>query len=132
MDRRTFLLGMAAAPAALALPETAEAAQWVQLATRKVDGGVDVDRIQIGQGWGTFRSLRFRVRGNALRLFDLRVRYGNGSTQDIPVRAVVPQGGHSRVLDLNGGDRFIRWVQFTYGKPANGQGPTWVDLYGRR
>lgn len=132
MDRRIFLLGMAAVPVALALPETAEAAQgWVKIATRKVNGAVDVDRIQVGQGWGTFRSLRFRVRGNALRLYDLRVRYANGATQDIPVRDVIPPGGQSRVLDLNGGERFIRYVQFTYGKPANGQGPTFVDLFGR-
>jgi len=132
MDRRIFLLGMAATPIALALPETAEAAQWVKLGTRKVNWGVDVDRIPVGQGWGTFRSLRFQVRGNAIRLFDLRVRFGNGASQDIPVRAIIPQGGQSRVIDLAGNGRFIQWVQFTYARPGNGQGPAWVDLFGRK
>lgn len=131
MDRRIFLLGMAATPLALALPETAEAAQWVKLGTRRVNGAVDVDRIQVGQGAGMFRSLRVRVRGNALRLFDLSVRYGNGQEDHIPVRALIPQGGQTRVLDLAGGNRFIRYVQFTYGRIPNGQGPTFVDLFGR-
>ncbi len=132
MDRRTFLLGMAATPVVLALPETAEAAQWVKLGTSRVNGAVDVDRIQVGQGAGMFRSLRVRVRGNALRLFDLSVRYGNGKEDHIPVRALIPQGGQTRVLDLAGGNRFIRYVQFTYGRIPNGQGPTFVDLFGRR
>lgn len=132
MDRRIFLLGIAATPIALALPETAEAAQWVKLGTRRVNGAVDVDRIQVGQGAGTFRSLRVRVRGNALRLFDLTVRYGNGQEDHIPVRALIPQGGQTRALDLAGGNRFIRYVQFTYGRIPNGQGPTFVDLFGRR
>ena len=132
MDRRTFMLGLAAAPMALALPETAEAQQgWVRLGTRRVNGFIDVDRIPVGDGAGTFRSLRVRVRGNALRLFDMTVRYGNGVDDSIPVRAIIPAGGYTRVLDLRGGNRFIRFVQFTYGRLPTGARPTFVDLYGR-
>jgi hypothetical protein len=132
MDRRTFLLGMAATPFALTLPEDAEAATWVRLGTRRVNGLIDVDRIQVGAGAGTFRRIRVRVRGNALLLYNLRVRYGNGADDQIPVRVLIPQGGYTRAIDLAGNDRFIRWVQFAYGKLPNGAGPTWVDLYGRR
>ena len=132
MDRRGFMLGLAGAAAALALPEAAEAAVWVPLGTRRVNGLLDVDRIHVGAGLGTFRRIRIKVRGNALLLYDLRVRYGNGSEDKIPVRVLIPQGGYTRAIDLSGNDRFIRYVQFTYGKLPNGAGPTFVELYGRR
>lgn len=108
MDRRTFMLGMAAALLAMALHESAEAATWIKLATLRVNGLVDVDRLHVGAGTGTFRKIRLRVRGNSLLLYDLRVRYGNGADDKIPVRLLIPQGGYTRSIDLTGGDRFIR------------------------
>src|SRR4051812_31452181 len=132
MYRRGFMLGIAGAAVAMALPETAEAAVWVPLGTRRVNGLIDVDRINVGAGLGTFKRIRLKVRGNALLLYDLRVRYGNGSDGKIPVRVLIPQGGYTRSIDLAGNNRFIRYVQFTYGKLPNGAGPTFVELYGRR
>ncbi len=41
-------------------------------------------------------------------------------------------GAHTRSIDLVGGDRFIKSVSFTYGKFPNGNGPTYVEVRGRR
>lgn len=133
MDRRTFMLSMAGAAAtALILPETAEAATWVKLGTRKVNGLVDRDRINVGAAQGWFDKIRLRARGNALWIYDLDIRYGNGANDDIAVRRRIAQGGYTRAIDLRGGGRFIRNVRFTYGKFPNGNGPTYVELWGRR
>lgn len=116
--------GLAAAPA--------EAAAWVFLGS-KVNGLVDVDQINVGLSAGTFDKLRLKVTGNDLMIYDLDVRYGNGVSDDLQVRALIPQGGYTRAIDLRYTDRFIRHVRFTYGKFANGRGArTWVELYGRR
>lgn len=132
MDRRTFLLGMTGAAVAAALPETAEAATWVRLGSRRVNGLIDRDRIVVGSGAGPFRRLRLRVRGNSLFILDVSVRYGNGANDDLRVRTLIPQGGYTRAIDLRGNNRYIRAVTFTYGKLPNGAGPTFIDLYGIR
>lgn len=132
MDRRSFMLSLSAAGAAMLLPQAAEAATWVKLGTRKVNGLIDRDRISIGASWGWFDKIRLHVRGNNLWLYDLDIRFGNGAKQDVGVRAFIPQGGHTRTIDLVGGERFIKSVSFTYGKFPNGNGPTYVEVWGRR
>ncbi|HHY50926.1 MAG TPA: hypothetical protein GYA10_14415 [Alphaproteobacteria bacterium] len=133
MLRRTFLSGLVLAAATPALLATeAQAATWVFLGSTRVNGLVDFDRIHVGAGKGSFDKLRLKVVGNHLMIYDLDVRYGNGVNDDIPVRMLIPEGGMTRVIDLRASNRFIRTVRFTYGKFANGNGPTYVELYGRR
>lgn len=133
MDRRTFLLALGGTAVAAALPQAAEAAPtWVRLGSRRVNRLLDVHRIAVGAGAGTFRRIRLRVRGNNLLMYRLTLRYANGRTEQLPVRALIPQGGYTRAIDLSGNRRFIRSVEFAYGKLPNGAGPTFVDLYGIR
>ncbi len=134
MLRRTFLGGLVVAAAAPALVATeAQAANnWELLGSRRVNGGLDFDRIQVGIGQGRFERIRLKVVGNDLLIYDLEVRYGNGVVDDVPVRLLIPEGGQTRAIDLRGSDRRIRAVRFAYGKFANGNGPTYVELYGRR
>jgi hypothetical protein len=133
MLRRTFLSGLVFAAAAPALVATeAQAATWQFLGSRRVNGALDFDRIPVGIGKGRFDRIRLKVVGNDLMIYDLEVRYGNGVIDDVPVRLLIPEGGQTRAIDLRGTDRRIRAVRFAYGKFANGNGPTYVELYGRR
>ncbi len=133
MLRRTFVGGLVVAAAAPALVATeAQAATWQFLGSRRVNGALDFDRIPVGIGQGTFDRIRLKVVGNDLMIYDLEVRYGNGVVDDVPVRLLIPEGGQTRAIDLRGTDRRLRAVRFAYGKFANGNGPTYVELYGRR
>lgn len=132
MLRRTFLAGAAAAVAGSYAAVPAQAAIWVQLGTRRVNGLVDFDLINVGASRGFFDKIKLGVRGNDLLIYDLDIRYGNGANDDVPVRLIIPQGGFTRNIDLVANGRFIRSVRFSYGKLPNGNGPTYVDLYGRR
>ena len=132
MDRRTLLLGFGAATLGSLTTAPAEAATWVFLGKRRVNGLVDFDQISVGLAAGTFDKIRLHVTGNDLMIYDLDVRYGNGANDDVAIRALIPQGGRTRDIDLRYTNRFIRHVRFTYGKFANGRGATWVELYGRR
>src|SRR5436190_14550734 len=116
MDRRSFLSSIAVFAAAAAFAGEAQAATWVFLGKRKVNGGLDVDQIDVGRGAGLFDHIRLVVTGNDLMILDLDVRYGNGANDDIPVRLLIPRGGHTRDIDLRANNRFIRYVRFTYGK----------------
>ena len=132
MDRRSFLFGATSLAGAAFVPAEAEAAVWVHLGTRRVGFLVDHDTIHVGGAAGRYDKIRFRVRGNAIWMFDLKVRYGNGNADDIPTRFRVPQGGYSRVIDLQGGERYLRSVSFLYRGAINGRGPAYIELWGRR
>ncbi len=132
MDRRTFLTTLAAAGAAFAIPTGAEAATWINLGSRKVNGLVDVDRINVGANWGRFRRIRLKVRGTPLFIARIVVEFGNGGEQVIRFNQLFLPGQSTGSLDLLGDQRFIKHVTFVYGKLPLGQGATYVDLQGRR
>jgi hypothetical protein len=132
MKRRNFLVALAGGTLLPLMPTEAHAAQWRRLGMRRVNGLVDVDSIHVGAGAGRFDRVRIGVRGNALLIYDVRVRFVNGGEQRLNVRLLIPQGGYTRSIDLRSSNRRIRDVVFTYGKLRNGLGPTYVDLYGLR
>jgi hypothetical protein len=131
MQRRKFMIGMAGVLATAATAGVAEAFPiWVPLGHKRVGLFVDHDVIHVVP-FINFRKIKLQVTGNGLYLYDLKVVYRNGGVDHIPVRWHIPQGGGTRVIDLRGGDRFIRTVQFWYGKLPNGRGRTDVHLFGR-
>jgi hypothetical protein len=126
----------AAAFGALAVAATSTAAlattAWDYLGSRQVNWLIDHDTIPVGIVQGTFDKVLLKVRGNGLFVYDLKVTYANGAVQDVPVRFHFAQGTTSRVISLAGPtNRIIRNVQITYSKPYNGNGPTYVDIFGR-
>ncbi len=107
------------------------AGNWVLLGTRTVGANVETDTIPVGVDRGQFDRLYVKVLNNALNILDLRVNYTVGADEDIPMRAVIPAGGNSRVIDLKGGDRRITNIRLTYQKITVG-GPAVVEVYGQR
>jgi hypothetical protein len=106
------------------------AGNWVLLGTRNVGPTVETDTLNVS-GQGAFDRLYLRVTGNAINVIDMRVTYGNGAPDDIPIRALIPAGGNSRVIDLRGGDRIIASIRLTYTHPPGG-GAAQVQIYGQR
>jgi hypothetical protein len=94
MNRRFFITGLAMtlATPVLLLSEQAAAAS-VLLGTRIVNWLVDRDSIHVGVGRGRFRGIQLKVRRNGIHLIDLKVRFGNGSAQDVAVRSIILAGG---------------------------------------
>jgi hypothetical protein len=103
---------------------------FVLLGTAHVDGGHDHDNIKVGRGEGPFREIQLRVRGGAIEFQRVVVHYGNGGSDEIPVRAVIRGGGQTRAIDLRGERRNINSVELWYAKAHWKQRPM-VELYGR-
>lgn len=134
MKRRALLAGIfgAFAAASIALPSFANPASWDYIGSRRVNWLVDHDTLHVGLLQGGFEKLRIRVRGNGLFMYNLKVVYHNGGVQNVPLRFHFQQGTHSRVVSLAGvNNRIIRRIEMSYGKPFNGNGPTWVDVYAK-
>lgn len=103
---------------------------WRQLGVTVVKFTVDKDVIMLaGNDW--FRQLKFRVADAPVEMLNMTVVYETGVPQNIPLRLVIPKGGESRLIDLNGGERKLRRVDFTYKSGAPGfHGSAKVILFG--
>ena len=88
--------------------------KWEKLGERKVNLGLDHDRIAVGSVDGIFSKLKIRVKNSGINLHKMVVHYGNGEKQEIEVREEIQKGGESRVIDLDGRKRVIKDVDFWY------------------
>jgi hypothetical protein len=102
---------------------------WQYLGEAHVDGRTDHDNISVG-GHG-LRSLELRVENGPIEFDHVIVHYGNGASEELKVRQVVPSGGHTRDIDLRGDRRQIVSVELYYGKARRSEGRPVVRLYGR-
>ena len=96
-----------------------------------MDGAVDHDSIKVGRSEGGFRAIQLRISGGAINFERVVVRYGNGTQEEIPIRARIPDGGKTRVIDLPGERRIIESVDPWYSKDNWRRRPK-VSLYGIR
>ena len=92
----------------------ASAQQWVDLGTKEVKDRAEQDTWHVGEGKGSFRSIKIKVNNKAVRFYRLSVKFENGQTQEIELRNVIPAGGETRAINLNGTDRRIDKVDVWY------------------
>jgi hypothetical protein len=109
----------------------AQRGRWTYLGNSHVDGATDHDSIKVGRSDGGFRAIQLRISGGAINFERVVVRYGNGAQEEIPVRARIPDGGQTRVIDLPGERRLIESVDLWYGKDKWSKRPK-VSLLGLR
>jgi hypothetical protein len=79
------------------------------------------------------RSIRIAVEGGDLEMFNVRITFGDGESFSPPTRLYFGEHSRSREIDLPGGARVIRRIDFFY-QSARGGGPgrAIVHVYGRR
>lgn len=119
--------------AVIGLVAPASAQDWKFIADKTVDYGVDRDVIHLGDLRDDFRQIKLNVTHAPLRMFDMKIHFDNGEVQDVELRAVIPQGGESRVIDLAGGVRHIEKIEFWYKPGAQGRkGQSRVAVWGRK
>jgi hypothetical protein len=134
---RTFCAtALACAVAVTALAHDASARPdkhrgWELLGRQSVGFVTDRDIVQVGRKDGDFSKIQLRVKKNDVEVVDLKVVYGNGQVDDIPVREKIRAGGQTRAIDLKGGERFIRSVNLVYRSKPNFKGLAVVEVWGR-
>src|SRR5262249_23413868 len=82
------------------------------LGERTVNGGVDHDVIHVGKRDGQFHQIMIVVERAPIEMFDMVVTFGNGEPFDPRTRLVFGRDTTSRIIDLPGGARYIRRVDF--------------------
>lgn len=117
MTRRFVWFGLTALVLGiLLLPAVAEAGRrWELLGSLSVSDAVDHDTLVVTAARGTFRRLKLEVHDRAVQFRQMTIHFANGGDQNVELRRVIPAGGESRLIDIEGrGDRVIRSIEFTY------------------
>ncbi|MEO1206360.1 MAG: hypothetical protein AAFV45_08505 [Pseudomonadota bacterium] len=92
----------------------------------------DYDAIPIGRQAGRFRALRVTARRQDIRLYGMRVTYGNGSQEDIPLYGWVRKNQTSQPFDLKGRKRAIKGIEFRYRTKLSFKGSGKLEVEGLR
>ena len=103
---------------------------WDKLGERWVDGKTDRDVLPVGRDDGRFSAIKLVVERSALELSDIVVTFGDGTTFSPQTRLVFRKNETSRTIDLPGGKRVIKKVEFKYANLPGG-GRAQVEVWAR-
>lgn len=101
------------------------------LGSRKVDFRGEKDTIMVTAAEGTFEAIRLEVEGNGLEMWDVEITYGDGNKHSPATRLHFGEDSWSRRIDLPGGNRVIRKVEFKYkSQGPRREGRATIKLFG--
>jgi hypothetical protein len=108
-----------------------KAGEWYFLGDKTVGFGVDHDVIHFGNWKDDVRQIKLRVTDGPLRVYDMKIHFDNGTTQDVSLKNRFAQGSESRIIDLTGGLRHLSKIEFTYETRGVARGRSRVAVWGR-
>jgi hypothetical protein len=132
MKRSVIILMTTFLVACLGVDQGAIAEDRVLLGSRHVRDVGDTDTIHVGNDRGAFTGLQVRVLGSAVEFKRVVVHFENGSTQTFEKNRLLRRGDVSRVIDLEGGARYIDKVVFHYEARSVGWRGAEIRLFGVR
>ncbi len=102
--------------AAMPAPAAWDPKGWTMLGERVVNGRgrLDRDKIQVGRYQGTFRRLTVVVLDSDLEVVDATIKFGRGKPLTLEVKQFFKENTRTRVIDLPGDERVIKWIEFSY------------------
>ncbi|MBP7239009.1 MAG: hypothetical protein KBA14_02210 [Saprospiraceae bacterium] len=112
-------------------PRAGGVGSWRLLGHTQAKFSADHDAIFIAGPYDYFRRLKFKVTDAPINMMRMIVRYDDGGApENIDLRFNIPQGGESRVIDLRGGRRKLKSVEFWYDTKGILNGRADVTLFG--
>jgi hypothetical protein len=95
-------------------PRASPTGTWVLIGQTQASHSADHDSITVVGRNDNFRRIKIKVTGAPLNMQRMVVTYDGGTPERIDVRQNIKDGGESRVIDLKGGKRSIRTIEFWY------------------
>ena len=111
--------------------KTADIGNWNKLGSKTVNFGLDKDVIKVGAREGGFKKLKVAVTGGSLNLHKMTVVYKNGERDQLNLKHNFTKNSDSRVLDLQGGKRFIKEIIFWYDTKNRSKRKAKVQVWGK-
>lgn len=113
-------------------PKPAPPGAWVLIGRTQASHSADHDALVVHGPNDNFTRIKFKVTDAPLNLYRMAVTYDNGTAERIEIRQNIPKGGESRVIDLKGGKRSIRTIEFWYDSKGLLNGKADVTVFGRK
>jgi len=114
-------------------PSAGARGTWKLLGRTQANHTADHDAIVIAGPYDYFRALKFKVTNAPLVLQRMVVRFDDGGLpENIDVRSQIPKGGESRVIELKGGRRRLKAVDFWYETKGLPGGKADLTLFGQK
>ncbi len=137
LTKLSFLLLLAVITTAHAYKSYEKAAapmdNWRLLGSVSAGHNGDHDVIHVDGPHDTFRRLKFKVTRSPLNMKRMIVTYDDKNPpENIDVRNEIPKDGESRVIDLKGGKRKLRSVEFWFDTKGILNGKAEVTLFGQK
>ena len=86
---------------------------WHKIAETTVDFAKDHDEVAVMVA-DKFSTLKFKVTEASIQLMDIEVFYESGDNQKVAIGYEIKSMGESKTINLNGGERSIKKIAFTY------------------
>jgi hypothetical protein len=104
---------------------------WVLLGAQRAEMlNNDRDTIEVGQRFGRMSAIRLAVKRRSVRINGVRVVYGNGETEDIPIGRELSEGQSTDPIDLRGRGRIIERIELSYRSKLTFKGEGVVEVWG--
>jgi hypothetical protein len=109
---------------------------WVLLGSQTADFiGFDTDVIPLARPDGGFSKFRVTTLNRSITLNEVRIVYGNGQNDIVPIRSRIDAGASYGPIDVKEPDRPVREVKAKYrtrffDKDASGRGLALVQVWG--
>ena len=127
----SFMLVQSASAQRVVKPRSGPTGSWRYLGVTTAKSTADHDVIIVAGPYDFFRKLKFKVKDSNLEMYYILVRYDDGGAPErIETRENIPQGGESRIIDLKGGKRKLKSVEFWYRDKGFLNGKADVTLFG--
>ena len=105
--------------------------QWNLIGEKRVSFAIDRDVIHV-TGNDNYRQLKLKIKDGPVHILDMDVHFDNGDKFDVSIKQRIPKGGESRVIDLPGGSRNIKKIEFWYETKGFRKGRGSVQVWGKR
>lgn len=105
--------------------------EWLRLGSQsaaRFDDETDV--FNVGRDAGRFQAIRVKARRHDVLIKSIRVTYGNGESEDVPIRGKLRDEEESDPFVFDGRGRAIDKVTFRYQTTFNLKGSAVVELWG--
>ena len=105
--------------------------QWNLIGEKKVSFVADRDLLYV-KGNDNFSQIKLKVKDGPVHILDMDVHFENGDKFDVAIKQKFPKGGESRVIDLPGGSRNIKKIEFWYETRGFAKGKGRVQVWGKK
>jgi hypothetical protein len=114
MLRKVLLAGLTGLSLAAFAATPAKADRWVMVGQTTVGSNPDKDVFDIGGEEGRFNALKFKALGGRVAVAEVRVFYGNNTSEYLNVREHMRPGQFTPAYELKGHDRVIKRIEVLY------------------